>query len=195
MLKSKMIVSDEDLNVFLSEYNSKNVAPLSTEELKKAQVRVFYMSGSNKIVAGYCLNCSPPFRYLDIIPRDAANDILAQLGEKNICEGYAAWIDKSVKSKQRLFFYLVSMMDALRKRKKYILSGTMVAKIKEKQMMMLPYLIYEGTAEAHGKVVTGWAYYGTKTSIIRGYVKYIFSRNTLRHAVFEDKKYKNNQAP
>ncbi len=109
MYKIKRLTQEADLAVFersyissFSERSKEAKRKLKCEELRSSH-SVFAVYKGRKIVAGFVLNLFPK-RCLEDFSKTDQRDIVAKLGEENVCELVGIWKDAGEKSAAATLF-------------------------------------------------------------------------------------------
>lgn len=129
--------------------------------LERADLYAVY-DDNRKMIAGYAVNSSPPLRYLDVLDRELADEVIARYGlaESQFCELTYLWIKRHSMSKSdRALLFSGAIWNAFASGKHYILGGSLARSIAANQMSVIRSPLYTGPARVHGKERQVWLYY------------------------------------
>ncbi|MBD2751851.1 Clp protease/crotonase-like domain-containing protein [Spirosoma validum] len=165
MLKSKLLQPDA-YDRFIKFNRDNSGAYVDRAYLTNALIRVFFHANDPEHwVASYVVNTEAPFRYLSVLTVAKRTDLLRQHGiaEANLAEITLLSRDRRMNwtPGEREFYYSMSLWDALRTGRQYILGGTVEEKLAGAQMEVLDHLFYEGELDFFGKSKYGWLYYAS----------------------------------
>lgn len=161
-LTHRTLRAPTDLSAFATEYTSRSGHGSDLAYLSQAQVRGFYVDGA--LVAGYAVAVAE-HRYLAAIPAGTCT-----LPVDDCVEGTHIWIDRSLSVPARARIYGRLLFDVLRTGRRYALGGATVLKLVNIQRLGTPHMIYEGPVLIDGVEQHGWVYYGTRWTIMRGFM-------------------------
>lgn len=162
MLKSRWLVTDQELNEFRREFESRSGNPLSSEYMAAAQVRGFF-DRSGDLIAGFIINTAQPLRYFDWLPESERK---WHSGDEFKAEDFAEitciWNKKGripMISASRAQIYLESVFFAVATGKPAILGGTVIEKVRDQQMHVMNRPFRSGRTNFRGNDCHYWLYY------------------------------------
>ncbi len=174
-MRTKIIHAPQDLIDFSKNFELQSGHIVCIEYLEQSKVRAF-VSASGKMIAGYVINSSSNLRYWKAIPQEKRTALLETFNFKSddFCEVTCMWIDRSYTNLLDLAkMYWNCMIDSIICKKKYILAGTVIEKIKKRHMLQLPHLLYEGPISLNGQDFdkVGWLYFSETKYFIPRFIK------------------------
>ncbi|WP_144391779.1 hypothetical protein [Pleionea sediminis] len=146
---------------------------VSITYLKGAHVRVF--KKNNKLVGGYALNSTIPFRYFSfpfVKNEHTNNPKIPPLSET--VEGTCIWMDKSLTTMQRIYVYIFLTADFFRSGRKYFLGGTIHPKVRKMQMTALSKYIFSIELDDGRKY---HYYYGSRKDAVFALARWLLKRS------------------
>lgn len=105
------------------------------------------------MIGGYAINSQGPLRYRQMIPEPARSDagIAGYFDGNHACEITCFWLIRvHLTSQERNNVYLLSAVDALRARKKWIFGGSVHPKLARTQKRVMPNVVYRGPWDFEG---------------------------------------------
>ncbi|AQG78549.1 hypothetical protein [Spirosoma montaniterrae] len=170
MLKSRLLRSDEHAR-FVAFNKTNSGAPIPAGYLDRATIRIFYRANDpDRWVAAYVVNTTVDFRYLSVLELEKKTDLLAQhrLRESDLVEITLLCRDRSLDwpAIDREWYYLNSIIDALRTGRRVVLGGTTREDLRQAQMQILDSLLHEGELNMFGQTKSGWLFYATRTRVL-----------------------------
>lgn len=158
---TRVLKCEDEIEVFVSEYNRlAGGVRYSSGQLKGLKVRAFYDS-MGRIMGGYAVNSTPPYRTLSYVPGDVTirGVKIQHTTEVTCAEVVALWINSSATNLLRALLYSRSVIDCYLMSPNYILGGCSLSGARRTQMRVLPNLLWEGNGVPFNKVVYNWVYY------------------------------------
>lgn len=162
-LTSRVVNTKAEATAFAAAYAERSGHPSDAGYLRQSHVRAFY-DRSGQVRGGYAL-ATQDHRYLAAIPGDAC-----PLPVEACCEVTHIWIDRSVATLDRVRLYGWALLDVLGSGRRYVLGGSTVAKVAKVQQQGLPYVIFRGEVVIEEQTHQAQVYYGTRWSVVRGFV-------------------------
>jgi len=162
----KRLISDIELLEYSDRYYDIILVELDLDFLKERDVYGFY-DGHGKMIAGYTINNIPPFRILNLIPKERCEG-------KKFCEAYEGQFSELIAmwkaSRSKLFhslFYLQVMATLQRSKSQWLLGAAVKRHAHDLYLKFLPHVIYEGepdldfqNAGGTGRERQVWVQYG-----------------------------------
>jgi hypothetical protein len=180
----KYLISKNELISFQTEFVNRATNPLDLNYLSQSKVRGFLVRG--ELVGGYVLNSKGPFRYFNWVPKNVNNINKISHFFVDAVEITCIWINHEKISKfNRNIIYLMAIIDGLLSKKRYIIGGSINAKVASIQKEVLKQTIYKGEVELPGQptgeiYASNWlqALYWVSVIFISESVKDIFKLTT-----------------
>jgi hypothetical protein len=143
-MKLVWLTEKNEMEGFREHFVVRGKNPIEFSYLQTARVRGFMLRGM--LVGGYIINTHGPLRYETWIPNDDRKTAFIQkFFRDGACEITCIWIDRDKISKvQRNLIYLMSVIDALAQRKRWIVGGATNPKVAAIQKQVLRRVIYRG---------------------------------------------------
>ena len=182
---SRILTAPEDISSFAEGHNQAAGRRLyDAVDFSQMMVRGFYLGGT--MVAGYAINVSAPYFYLDLIPPDVRTrlPLLNHHRPLRFAEMRALWIQRRVPNYLRAQIYCRTILDCAAQRPDYLLGGTVIPAARRMQMWVVPRPLWDGAVEAWGEQHHAWLFYGTPAecvlrlpyAITRGWLERISAR-------------------
>lgn len=169
MLRTRILTHTEDLNQYIELYQMKAGFKIKLEYLQCSHVRVFYHAQNpEKWVAGYVQNGNGALRYFEKFDTQKRAELLAQMGvnDTDVLETGCMFMDcKNSFKRHQMYFSL--LWDAHRANKKAYLGGSVVPKIQNYQMKMMPHLLVNENLIFDGKEMKVKHYYALNGEFFR----------------------------
>lgn len=170
MLQVRTLTTETELEQFSRLYQQKSQGiPANVNFLHHGITRVFTPSGHpDQWVAGYVINDRPAYRYLTVLEGINTQALLAEhsINPTDIVEIGAIWMDlRALGQKGRWLVYQFMMGDAYATEKSIVLGGTAHARIRDFQMQVTKYPLFEGDIRLGDKVQHIWEYYARRDEL------------------------------
>lgn len=164
----KLLTFMVEKNQYRQTYETLSGGKISDEYLAQGQVRAFY-NRKNEMVAGYIINSTPNFRYIDYIPEADRTHLAIDIQNDKIMEITCIWIKKEkLERGQRHAIYLQLIQDCLATDTDYVLGGSVVEKIRDLQQSVLRHALWEGMST---KSQYQWVYFGKRIELLPLFLK------------------------
>lgn len=151
-MKSTIIRDKDEIRDFSENFSRLCSNPIDLDYFLNADtVRAFYKKG--RMVGGYTINSRAPLRYRQMIPEPVRSGAgIARYFDRNdACEITCFWLIRvHLTSQERNNVYLLSAVDALRARKKWIFGGSVHPKLARTQKRVMPNVVYRGPWDFEG---------------------------------------------
>lgn len=151
-MKSMIIREANEIRKFSENFSRLCRNPIDPDYFLNADtVRAFYKKG--RMIGGYTINSQGPLRYRQMIPEPVRSDvgIARYFDGDDACEITCFWLIRAhLTSQERNNVYLLSAVDALRARKKWIFGGSVHPKLARTQKRVLPNVVYRGPWDFEG---------------------------------------------
>ena len=183
MLKSRILQSGE-YDRFLEFNKTNNGGPVDKAYVENATIRVFY-NNPDQWVAAYAINTKGKFRYLSVLTDDQSSTLLRRHGidKQSLVEITLLIRDQSKPwphKYDRVYYYSMSLLDALATGRQFILGGAVEFKLADAQMEVLDHLLYQGEMNFFGKSTDGWLYYASWFGAVGNALRWLFRVLTNR---------------
>lgn len=172
-LTTRMLASDSDLVLFARRYDTLSGMPVDLAYLRRARVRGFFDSGG-RMVGGYAINDTAPFRYLSALPISPEELLGERLSRVREC--CCIWMDPELPQKHRILVYIRTVGDLSQGGDRLIIGGSRHPGVVAVQRKGLPHMLFEGQAVADGESFQAWVYYGTRRTMWLGALRGIGPR-------------------
>lgn len=170
MLQVRTLTTEAELEQFSRLYGQKSQGiPANVNFLHHGVTRVFTNPDNpDHWIAGYVINDRPAYRYLTVLEGVDTQALLTQHGinSADIVEIGAIWMDlRALGQKGRWLVYQYMMGDAYATGKSIVLGGTAHARIRDFQMQVTKYPLFEGDVQLGDKVQHIWEYYARRDEL------------------------------
>lgn len=170
MLHTIILNTETDLDRFGKVYAGRSGGmPVDADFLRQGTIRVFYDDQQpERWLAGYCVNDHAPYRYLSVHTPTVQAALLAQhqILPDDIVEIGAIWMDVAGLGRAgRWQVYQFMLADAYATGKGVVLGGTVYARIRDFQMQVVKYPLFDGTVLLGGKQQRVWLYFARREEL------------------------------
>lgn len=175
MIKTKIITTDNLLEIFQKNYVELAKNQVGLDYFKQAQVRIFYRESEENMLAGFCINSQAVYR--TFLPLNAEQlQTLCQdhhFDKKPPHEISCLWIEPASRhSSWLIYFFLRMMIDMLKLRSAPLIFGTHGKNVNNYFAYPLPDVIFYDQlfVATKGEVCDFWIRKGSKMQILKGFV-------------------------
>lgn len=151
-MENRLLRSEEDVSRFAGAFARLCRNPVGTDYFIGAdRVRAFFKA--RRMVGGYVVNAQAPLRYHAMIPEPqrASDSLEPFFAAGEACEIACFWLIRArLTSQERNYVYLRSAVDALAMGTRWIIGGSVSAKLARTQKRVLPRVLYTGPWDFHG---------------------------------------------